>query len=136
MKKSKCLIELIHNFTRQRTQSSLGDQSPKKSSNYYEIVAEIKEDSNYSGYSQYSFVSKTRQKDNDQVPYVVSIKLMEVIHGESKFIVVSIADLSKLQNLSFKIIQTNYQKILTNALSHERMTPLNAIINGCEKIYR
>ena len=61
---------------------------------------------------------------------------MEIKHEDSKFIMVSMADMSKLQNMSFKIIQTNYQKILTNALSHERMTPLNAIINGCEKIYR
>jgi hypothetical protein len=58
LKRSKCLLELINNFTRSSLEGGTGNQGPKKSSNYYEIVAEIQESSNYSGYSQYSFVSK------------------------------------------------------------------------------
>jgi hypothetical protein len=61
---------------------------------------------------------------------------MEVPFQDGNLIAVSVADLSLLQNLSFKRIQKSYQSTLTNALSHERMTPLNAIINGCEKIQR
>lgn len=94
---------------------------------------ELKEGSKNS--SQESQYSKAKAKDL-KAPYVISIKLMEVKVGDNKFIAVAVSDLSVLPSLSFKITQTKYQKMLTNALSHERMTPLNAITNSCEKLYR
>ena len=40
-----------------------------------------------------------------------------------------IMDLSDLQTKGVARLQSLFQKMLTNALSHERMTPLNTIVN-------
>jgi len=45
-------------------------------------------------------------------------------------------DTSKLKNFGFTKMREYYQSTLTNALSHERMTPLNAIINCCETVQK
>jgi len=42
---------------------------------------------------------------------------------------VEINDLSKVLTKGLTRLQSLFQKMLTNALSHERMTPLNSIVN-------
>ncbi len=44
-------------------------------------------------------------------------------------LMVEIQDLSKVLTKGLTRLQTLFQKMLTNALSHERMTPLNSIVN-------
>ena len=45
---------------------------------------------------------------------------------------VYVTDISKIQTKGLQRIQKLFQTILTNALSHERMTPLNSMINCSE----
>jgi len=49
-----------------------------------------------------------------------------------KILVLSVLELTELCSQSLQNIQTHYQKLLTNALSHERITPINSIINLTE----
>jgi hypothetical protein len=67
---------------------------------------------------------------------IASIKISEITIGADDLIAVSVRDLSRMHQIGLQKTQKFYQSILTNALSHERMTPLNAIINGCESIKR
>jgi signal transduction histidine kinase len=65
---------------------------------------------------------------------IASIRVSEITVGANTLIAVSVRDLSRMHQIGLQKTQKMYQSILTNALSHERMTPLNAIINGCEFI--
>lgn len=47
---------------------------------------------------------------------------------------VEINDLSDVQTRGLSRLQKLFQRLLTNALSHERMTPLNSIINVTENM--
>ena len=47
----------------------------------------------------------------------------------NKFILIEVFDLSEAFEKSRKQLQKEFQCLLTNALSHERLTPLNSIIN-------
>jgi signal transduction histidine kinase len=46
-----------------------------------------------------------------------------------QYLAVTVTEISKFYNLSYSDIQKKFQGMLTNALSHERLTPLNSIIN-------
>ena len=46
-----------------------------------------------------------------------------------KFLLIEVFDLSEAYKISRKKLQKEFQCLLTNALSHERLTPLNSIIN-------
>ena len=46
-----------------------------------------------------------------------------------KFLLIEVFDLSEAYKMSRKKLQKEFQCLLTNALSHERLTPLNSIIN-------
>ena len=81
--RSKCLLEILHNFERQVKQ----DPNLKKNVTYYEVDPDYEEDSEDSK-------SFDKGKDPCEVPYVVSIKLNHVSYMDGKLIVVSIADLS------------------------------------------
>lgn len=49
---------------------------------------------------------------------------------------VEIADLSDVQTRGLSRLQKLFQRMLTNALSHERMTPLNSIVNVTDNLRR
>jgi hypothetical protein len=49
---------------------------------------------------------------------------------------VEIADLSDVQTRGLSRLQKLFQRMLTNALSHERMTPLNSIVNVTDNLKR
>jgi len=46
-----------------------------------------------------------------------------------KFLLIEVFGLSEAYKISRKKLQKEFQCLLTNALSHERLTPLNSIIN-------
>ena len=57
------------------------------------------------------------------------IRIKEINMSVSHCLMVEIQDLSKVLTKGLTRLQTLFQKMLTNALSHERMTPLNSIVN-------
>jgi len=65
---------------------------------------------------------------------IFSISLYEVSYGQGSLIAVFMIDTSMLKKFGLTKMREYYQSTLTNALSHERMTPLNAIINCCETV--
>lgn len=46
----------------------------------------------------------------------------------------SVTNITEMIKESLIKITQEFQKTLTNAISHERLTPLNAIINCCESV--
>jgi signal transduction histidine kinase len=62
----------------------------------------------------------------------VSIKFFR-IQG-SNCIGVSVTSITEMIKESLSKITQQFQKTLINAISHERLTPLNAIINCCESV--
>lgn len=49
---------------------------------------------------------------------------------------VQISDISDAQTTGLARLQLIFQQKLTNALSHERMTPLNSIVNISERVLK
>lgn len=66
----------------------------------------------------------------------MAIKFFIVKGNNTEYIGTSLTNLTKVQKESLATITQQYQQMMTNALSHERLTPLNAIINGCEFIQK
>ena len=64
----------------------------------------------------------------------MSINISEIKSNFDHFIMVEIADLSDVQTKGLSRLQKLFQRMLTNALSHERMTPLNSIVNVTEQV--
>lgn len=124
--KSQSLFEVIRNFQRSTKETAC--------STVYELIAEIKDNS--SANSHISFMPQSKIKDTISSPNVASIKIFRLILGDFEHFGVCITDLTRLQNIGLRRIQKSYQSTLINALSHERKTPLNAIINGCEQIQK
>jgi hypothetical protein len=58
----------------------------------------------------------------------VNLKVVER-KGKTWRIMLEISDQSEIYKLGRQKLQLSFQTLLTNALSHERLTPLNAIIN-------
>jgi hypothetical protein len=52
--------------------------------------------------------------------------------NERKVLLLEVFDLTEVYDLSRGQLQKEFQCLLTNALSHERLTPLNTIINISE----
>ena len=48
---------------------------------------------------------------------------------DNNFLAVTVTEISRFYDLSYGDIQKKFQGMLTNALSHECLTPLNSIIN-------
>jgi signal transduction histidine kinase len=64
----------------------------------------------------------------------VSVKLCDIKSGDKTYLGVSVTNITAEHKQSLDNIKLMFQNTLTNAISHERLTPLNAIINGCETI--
>jgi hypothetical protein len=75
-----------------------------------------------------------RTQENNGELEVVSIKMSEIKSSFDTFIMVEISDLSDVQTRGLSRLQKLFQRMLTNALSHERMTPLNSIVNVTENV--
>ena len=59
-----------------------------------------------------------------------SIEVVEILIVESEgYLIVSLHDISESQHKGTRRLQKLFQSMLTNALSHERMTPLNLILH-------
>ncbi len=52
------------------------------------------------------------------------------------YFMVQISDISDAQTAGLARLQLIFQQKLTNALSHERMTPLNSIVNISERVLK
>ena len=52
--------------------------------------------------------------------------------NEKKVLLLEVFDLTEAYKLSRDRLQKEFQCLLTNALSHERLTPLNTIVNISE----
>ena len=67
---------------------------------------------------------------------VVSVKISEIRVNLVNYIMIQISDLSDAQTKGLARLQKFLQQKFTNALSHERMTPLNSIVNGSARILK
>ena len=69
------------------------------------------------------------------IPHIISISFIEIAtkHGNTS-IALTLGDISDLMAIGFSKMLNFYQTPLTNAISHERLTPLNTIINCCETV--
>jgi len=54
----------------------------------------------------------------------------------SKRVLMEVFDLTAVYRASTSHLQQEFQSMLTNALSHERLTPLNNIINTCQLVHK
>ena len=53
-----------------------------------------------------------------------------------KRVLMEVFDLTEVYQASSSHLQQEFQSMLTNALSHERLTPLNTIINTSQLIHK
>lgn len=72
----------------------------------------------------------------DAPPFYVSLKFSDIKDTDKTYIGISVINITNEQKESLDSISLKFHNTLTNAISHERLTPLNAIINGCETILK
>lgn len=80
----------------------------------------------------YSSVELQNIKENHSKLNVVHIKICQVKIASAPYFLVYVTDASQVQTFGLSRIQKLFQTILINALSHERMTPLNSMVNLTE----
>ena len=67
---------------------------------------------------------------------IAKLKLVKVQIGQEESVLVHFEDQTEILQKAVIKLQKHSQKVIINALSHERMTPLNSIINISEIILR
>lgn len=67
---------------------------------------------------------------------VVFIKMYRVVVDGAHHILTFVDDLTEVQALGLNTMQKSFQQTFTNALTHERMTPLNSILNCSHSIIK
>lgn len=77
-----------------------------------------------------------RLQSHSTDPFFVAVKFFKIEINAQMCIGVCVTNFSQLSLKCVRQITTKFQNTLTNALSHERLTPLNMIINGCESIMK
>jgi signal transduction histidine kinase len=77
-----------------------------------------------------------RCQDSISLTQVFSVEVQKISLNNHNLLVVTIKELTDACQLALKKLQINYQKLLTNAVSHERLTPINSIIGLTEVLIR
>lgn len=67
---------------------------------------------------------------------IAKLKLVKVQLGEEECVLVNFEDQTEMLQKAVNKLQKHSQKVIINALSHERITPLNSIINMSEIILK
>jgi len=71
-------------------------------------------------------------KHNKSSFALARVSFKTVNFKEIKRVLVEVTDLTAVYRASTSHLKREFQSMLTNALSHERLTPLNNIINSCQ----
>ena len=77
-----------------------------------------------------------RCRDSIHLTQVFSVEVQKLGLNNHNLLVVTIKEITDACQLALKKLQINYQKLLTNAISHERLTPINSIIGLSEILIR
>lgn len=64
------------------------------------------------------------------------MEVQKVVSNNHNLLIVSVKELTDACQVALKRLQINYQRLLTNAISHERLTPLNSIIGLSEVLIK
>ena len=94
---------------------------------YNSAIDDGKNEGSNSSYS--SFLSFQRLRENTEKLEAISIRIKEIELSTGNCLLVEITDFTDVQTKGISRLQSLFQKMLTNALSHERLTPLNTIVN-------
>jgi hypothetical protein len=106
-RKHACLFTLIEKFVTLKTDS------------YYEVFEICAQDN--------------PSAPDDLLFLAISFSVVQI--QERSHVCISVANFSGPLKIIKDRITRQFQTTLTNAIAHERMTPLNAIINGCESLH-
>ena len=67
---------------------------------------------------------------------IAKLKLIKVQLGDEECVLINFEDQTEILQKALIKLQKHSQKVIINALSHERMTPLNSILNISEIILK
>jgi len=100
-------------------------------------LAQVGNDTNQSRASDYC------QQDQNYISFndlrakqeILLLKIVQQSIEKNIYFIIYICDISDVHSIGLSKIQKSFQTTFTNALSHERLTPLNSILNMSELIF-